>query len=211
MPVVENPDGTLWLDVGDLFEVDAVRARLSELGVRATVLVADSTCATVVDEVRSSELYPKIVLRNGPEPGIVVQPAAIPEAHTLLLGVHPVPLRRTGRQVVILPRLIRGLAPHCYRGVIGPPVPPTDPPLSWRNDARLRHARRLALRYDQPDQRTTVQISRLKHLLPDPLTVGSASADYWVSFPECFDEATAREAVRKAIDGSDLYLLDLEG
>ena len=56
-----------------------------------------------------------------------------------------------------------------------------------------------------------MQISRLKHLLPDPLTVGSASADYWVSFPECFDEATAREAVRKAIDGSDLYLLDLEG
>ena len=46
-----DPDGTLWLDVGDLFEVDAVRARLSELGVRATVLVADSTCATVVDEV----------------------------------------------------------------------------------------------------------------------------------------------------------------
>ena len=29
-----------------------MRARLSELGVRATVLVADSTCATVVDEVR---------------------------------------------------------------------------------------------------------------------------------------------------------------
>jgi hypothetical protein len=48
-------------------------------------------------------------------------------------------------------------------------------------------------------------------LLPEPLTIGSASAEYWVSYPDWFSEAKAREAVRKVIDSADLYLLDLDG
>lgn len=39
MPVVENPNGTLWLDVDELSEVDGMRSRLTKLGVRVTALV----------------------------------------------------------------------------------------------------------------------------------------------------------------------------
>lgn len=211
MPVVENPDGTLWLDVNDLSEVDAVRARLTELGVPVTALESDTTCRSAVEEVGWSELYPKIVPRNGPEPGIIVQPAAIPQGHTLLLGVHAITWSRNDRQVVKVLRLIRGPAPRCYGEVIGPPRPPTDPPRPPPNDSRRRYARRLELQYDRPDQRTTEQIYRLEHLLPEPLTVDSASAEYWVSYPDWFREAEAREAVREVIDNAELHLLDLDG
>ena len=134
MPVAENPDSTLCLDVDDLSEVDAVRERLTELGVPATALVPDTTCGIEVEEVRWSELYPKIVPRNGPEPGIIVQPSAIPERHTLLLGVHPNTGLRNPREVVIVLSLIRGPAPRCYAKVISSSLPPPS-------DPRLRPAR----------------------------------------------------------------------
>lgn len=203
MPVVDSPDGTLWIDVDDLSEVDAVRTRLRELGVQVTALVPDAACETVVEEVSWSELYPKIVPRNGPEPGIIVQPAAIPEGHTLLIGVHSINRGRSARSVVMVLSLIRGPAPRCYREVVRPPLPPL-------HDSRLAHAKRLALEYVCPDQRTTEQIYRLEQLLPHPLTVGSSSAEYWVSYPDWFDGAEARDAVRKVIHSEALYLLDLE-
>jgi hypothetical protein len=134
MPVVENPDGRLWIDVDDLSEVDEVRARLTQLGVRATALVPDTACELVVEEVSWSDLYPRIVTRNGPEPGIIVQPAAIPEGHTLLLGVHTLPRVPDRRKVGIVLSLIRGPAPSCYGKFITPHTPhPSDP--------RLRPAR----------------------------------------------------------------------
>ena len=70
MPVVEYPDGTLWIDAEDLSEVEVVRVRLTELGVPVTALVPDAACSTVIEEIRWSELYPKVVLRNGPSPGL---------------------------------------------------------------------------------------------------------------------------------------------
>ena len=69
MPVVENPDGTLWLDVNDLSEVDAVRARLTELGVPVTALESDTTCRSAVEEVGWSELYPKLCPGTARSPG----------------------------------------------------------------------------------------------------------------------------------------------
>jgi len=128
MPVTENPDGTLRLDVDDRSEVDAVRERLTKLGVRATALVPDTTCGLEVEEVSWNERYPKIVPRNGPEPGIIILPAAIPEGHTLLLGVHSVTGLRNARGVVIVLSLIRGPAPPCYSKVIRPFLPPPGDP-----------------------------------------------------------------------------------
>jgi hypothetical protein len=55
MPVVENPDGTLWIDVDEISEVDAVRRRLGELGVPVTALVPDPDCAVSVEEVEWGE------------------------------------------------------------------------------------------------------------------------------------------------------------
>jgi hypothetical protein len=134
MPVVENPDGTLWIDVDDLAEVDAVRKQLTELGVRVTALVPDPTSDVAVEEAEWSDLYPRIVPRNGPEPGIIVQPAEIPKEYTLLLGVHTLTGVRHGPKVVMVLSLIRGTAPPRYGKVISRSLPrPSDP--------RLRPAR----------------------------------------------------------------------
>jgi hypothetical protein len=134
MPVVENSDGTLWIDVDDLSEVDEVCAQLTQLGARATALVPDTACEVVVEEVSWSDLYPRIVTRNGPEPGIIVQPGTIPEGHTLLLGVHTSPRVPDRRNVAIVLSLIRGPAPSCYGKIITPPTPTPS-------DSRLRPAR----------------------------------------------------------------------
>jgi hypothetical protein len=134
MPMVENPDGTLWIDIHDISEVDAIRQRLSELGVSVTALVPDPTCGVTVEEVAWVDLYPKIVPRIGPEPGIIVQPAEIPPGRTLLLGAQTIAGGPHLRKVVIVLSLIRGPAPPCYGKVITRARPvPTDP--------RLRPAR----------------------------------------------------------------------
>ncbi len=119
MPVVENPDGTLLIDIEHMSEVDGVRSRLGELGVPVTALVPDPDCEAGIEEVEWGELYPKIVTRNGPEPGIIVDPAQIPGGHVLLLETQPMPepprpRPRQWREVVQVLRLIRGPAPARY-------------------------------------------------------------------------------------------------
>jgi hypothetical protein len=74
----------------------------------------------------------------------------------------------------------------------------------------IHQPQRLALRYDRPDESTTEQIYRLERLLPEPLTIGSASAEYWVSYPDWFGEAKTREAVRRLIHSESLNLLDVD-
>jgi hypothetical protein len=111
MPIIENPDGTLWIDVDEMSEIDAIRTRLTELGGRMTALVPDPTCDVTVEEVEWADLYPKIVPRNGPEPGIIVQPAEIPEGHTLLLATQTMTGAPRGHEIVVVLRLIRGPAP----------------------------------------------------------------------------------------------------
>lgn len=127
MPIVENPDGTLWIDIDDISEVDAVRDRLTELGVPVAVLVPDPDCDVAVEEVEWGDLYPRIVPRNGPEPGIIVQPGEIPEGHTLLLATQMMPGRRPGHdpKVVQLLLLVRGPAPPCFGS---PRLYPARPP-----------------------------------------------------------------------------------
>ena len=122
-----TPTGTLWIDVKDLSEVDAVRERLTQLGVPVTCPVPDPDCDLAVEEVDWGELYPRIVPRNGPEPGIIVQPTEIPEGHTLLLATQTMPAPRPGHhpKVVQVLRLIRGPAPT---RVGGPRLYPARPP-----------------------------------------------------------------------------------
>lgn len=114
MPLVQNPDGSLWIDINDVREVDAIRDRLNQLGVRVTALVPDPTCGVILDEVEWSDLYPKIVPRNGPDPGVIVQPAEIPEGHTLVLATQRMMGVPRDHQVVTVLRLIRGPAPSGF-------------------------------------------------------------------------------------------------
>lgn len=59
---------------------------------------------------------------------MIVEPAAIPEGHTLLLGLNTVTARGSGRDVVIVLSLICGPAPPCYSKVMSPPMPPPSDP-----------------------------------------------------------------------------------
>jgi hypothetical protein len=230
MPMVESPDGTLWIDIQDISEVDLIRRRLRELGVSVTALVPDPTCGVTVEEVEWVDLYPKIVPRNGPEPGIIVQPADIPPGHTLLLGTHTVAGASHPRTVVIVLSLIRGPAPPCYDNVITRARPvPTDPRLrparqppvssepcwnSWMEVQRpgadgpgIVDVARVMLRIERADQQTQHQLWVLNERLPEPLSVESRSCEFWVSYPDEFGEAEAREQVRKAIEEVDLHLI----
>ncbi len=113
MPIVENRDGTLWIDIQEISEVDAVRARLMELGLPVTALVPDPACNVTVEDVEWVEQYPKIVPRNGPEPGIIVRPGEIPEGHTLLLGAHRMTGGPRAHDTVLVLSLICGAPPPC--------------------------------------------------------------------------------------------------
>jgi len=118
MPTAENPDGTLWIDIRHSVEVDSIRCWLSELGVPVTALVADPACKAPVEEVGWGDLYPKIVPRNGPEPGVIIRPAEIPPDHTLLLAVNRIDGAPNGLELVVMLLLVRGPAPPCYGKVV---------------------------------------------------------------------------------------------
>jgi hypothetical protein len=86
--LVENPDGSITIPIQDLYAVDDVDRRFTELGVRARVLQADPHHATAVNELDWTDLYPQIVPDNGPDPWITLRPDAIPTGTTLLLVVQ---------------------------------------------------------------------------------------------------------------------------
>jgi hypothetical protein len=73
VPLVENPAGTLWIGIERLSEVEPVNKRLATLGVPIAALLPDADCDVPVREVDWRDLYPRIVPRNGPEPGILVE------------------------------------------------------------------------------------------------------------------------------------------
>lgn len=228
--MVENPDGTLWIDIHDMSEVDPIRRRLSELGVSVTALVADPTCGVTVEEVRWGDLYPKIVPRNGPEPGIIVAPGEIPPGHTLLLGAHTVAGAPHQPKLVIVLSLIRGPTPSCYGKIINrarpvatdprlrPARPPPRPSTPRSNSGiEVQHpgadgrggvdVAPIMLRSERADQQTQHQLWVLDQRLPGPLSVKSRSWEFWVSHPNWFVEAEAREQVRNAIEEADLHLI----
>jgi hypothetical protein len=202
MSVVENPDGTLWIDIDEAPAVDAIRRRLSELGVPVTALVPDPNCRVTVEEVEWSDLYPKIVPRNGPEPGIIVQPSEIPPDHTLLLAAHTMSGAPHRRGVVTVLTLIRGPAPSCIGKIITSVRPVADEPRLGRGSGP-----RLMLRIQQPDEQTQEQLWVLNERLPDPLTVESSSWTFWVSYPEGFSDREVRAQVQTAIDEAGLHLI----
>jgi hypothetical protein len=139
MPIITNPNGTLWIDVDALSEVDALRERLTELGVPVTVVVPDVACDVIVEEVDWSELYPRIVPRNGPEPGIIVDPTEIPVDHTLLLAAHDTAQILPGRSVTTVLSLIHGPTPPCLGKIISPrDLQPRDPRLYPAKPPRTR-------------------------------------------------------------------------
>ena len=88
MPLVENSDGTLWIDINEMTEVDEVQTKLVALGVRVAAVIPDVGCDVAVKEVEWADVYPKMVPRNGPEPRIVVDPTQIPDGHALVLVVQ---------------------------------------------------------------------------------------------------------------------------
>jgi hypothetical protein len=50
---------------------------------------ARSSTESMRPAMQRADVYPKIVPRNGPEPGIVVDPTQIPNGHALVLAVQP--------------------------------------------------------------------------------------------------------------------------
>jgi hypothetical protein len=129
MPLAENSDGMLWIDINDMSEVDEVQAKLVALGVRAAAVIPDAGCDVAVKEVQWTDAYPKIVPRNGPEPGIVVDPTQIPDGHALVLAVQPLIGPDRDPETVMVLYLIEGPPPDRLGRVIGRPAPPPPPGL----------------------------------------------------------------------------------
>ena len=127
MPIAENSDGTLWIDINEMTEVDEVQAKLVALGVRVAAVIPDPGCDVAVNEVQWSDVYPKIVPRNGPEPGIVVDPTQIPDGHALVLTVQPLIGPDRDPETVTVLHLIAGAPPSRIGRIIGRPAPPPPP------------------------------------------------------------------------------------
>jgi hypothetical protein len=130
MPIAENSDGTLWIDINEPHEVDEVQAKLVALGVRVAAVIPDPGCDVAVKEVAWSDAYPMIVPRNGPEPGIVVDPTQIPDDHALVLAVQPLVRPDRDPDTVTVLHLIEGPPPSRVGRIIGRPLPP--PPTGLR-------------------------------------------------------------------------------
>jgi hypothetical protein len=130
MPIAENSDGTLWIDIKEPYEVDEVQAKLVALGVRVAAVIPDPACDVAVKDVAWSDAYPMIVPRNGPEPGIIVDPTQIPDDHALVLAVRPLVGPDRDPDTVIVLHLIEGPPPSRVGRIIGRPLPP--PPTGLR-------------------------------------------------------------------------------
>jgi hypothetical protein len=63
------------------------------------------------------------------------------------------------------------------------------------------------LRIERADQQTQHQLWVLNQRLPEPLSVESQSWEFWVSYPDEFGEAEARDQVLNAIEEADLHLI----
>jgi hypothetical protein len=113
-----------------------MRTRLAALDKRVTLLVPDPGCGVAVEEIECGDRYPKIVPRNGPEPGIIVQPAEIPDGHTLLLGAHAMDRAPDGHKAVLVLSLIVGQAPPCFGKIKRRGPPPNDPQLRLASPPR---------------------------------------------------------------------------
>jgi hypothetical protein len=124
MALIGNGDGTLWIDINEMNQVDEVQAKLVALGVQVSAVIPDAGCEVIVKEVQWSDVCPKIVPRNGPEPGIVVDPTQIPDGHALVLAVQPLIGPDRDPETVIVLYLIEGPPPSRVGRIVGRPLPP---------------------------------------------------------------------------------------
>jgi hypothetical protein len=129
MPLVENTDGTLWIDINEIAEVGEVQAKLVALGVAVAAVIPDAGCDVAVNEVQWADSYPKVVPRNGPEPGIVVDATQIPDGRALVLAVQPLIGPDRDPETVIVLHLIEGPPPSRLGRIVGRPLPPIPPGL----------------------------------------------------------------------------------
>jgi hypothetical protein len=143
--VTQNSDGTVTITLRELSGVDALNARLAQLGVRVHALLADSSCTVTTQELEWNALYAQIVTANGPAPEVTIQPSAIPADDTLLLAVGPAP---NGQGPTARLMLISGTAPSC----IGDVLKPVRVPVPNAAALALRHlgAPRVRLTSDRP-------------------------------------------------------------
>jgi hypothetical protein len=126
-PIAHNSDGTLWIDISEMSEVEEVQATLAALRVRVAAVTPDPRCDVAVNEVEWSEVYPKIVPRNGPEPGITVDPSQIPDGHALVLAVQPLIGPDRDPETVTVLNLVEGPPPSRVGRIVGRPVPLPPP------------------------------------------------------------------------------------
>jgi hypothetical protein len=120
MPLLENPDGTIRINIDQTADVEALNADLAKLGLRVAVRIPDPASKASVQEVDWRDVYPKIVpRRQDDEPvGKLIRPSAIPDGHTLLLAVNERP-EASYSQLVTVMSLIRGPVPKCVGTVVG--------------------------------------------------------------------------------------------
>jgi hypothetical protein len=121
------------IGIDEMAEVEEVQSKLVALEVPVSVVLPNAACEVIVKEVQWSDRYPRIVPRNGPEPGIVVDPAQIPDGHALLLTVHT--MRGGGRdgEMVTVLYLIEGGPPSCVARIIDRPPSPPPPGFAQRS------------------------------------------------------------------------------
>jgi len=124
---MENSDGTLWIDINEMNEVDEVQAKLVALGVRVTAVIPEAGCEVAVKEVQWGDVYQKIVPRNGPEPGTVVDPTQIPDGHALVLAVRQLIGADRDPGTVVVLSLVEGPPPSRVGRIVGRPLPPVPP------------------------------------------------------------------------------------
>jgi len=113
--VVTNPDGTVTVTISELIGVAPANQRLRELGLPVAVAEVTKSCPVKPGAVHSADLPPAVSDRisetvGGPgNPGVRVDPAAIPAGDTLLLTAHE---RRPGL-IALRELVIEGAPPSC--------------------------------------------------------------------------------------------------
>ena len=124
---MDNSDGTLWIDINEMNEVDEVQAKLVALGVRLAAVIPDVGCEVAVKKVQWGDVYQKIVPRNGPEPESVVDPTQIADRHALMLAVRQLIGADRDPGTVVVLSLVEGPPPSRVGRIVGHPLPPVPP------------------------------------------------------------------------------------
>ena len=89
MPLMENSDGMLWIEINEMNEVDEVQAKLVALGVRVGRRSRMPGATWPSRRSGGATSIRRSFLAMAPEPGVVVDPTQIPDVRALVLAVQP--------------------------------------------------------------------------------------------------------------------------